>query len=55
MRTGVFYRSEDLHALSNADSETIFLALNVRKDIDLRTPKSTTFSPTSTCPARSSL
>ena len=45
MRTGVFYRSEDLHALSNADSETIFLALNVRKDIDLRTPEEYNLQP----------
>ncbi len=36
MRTGVFYRSEDLNSLSGSDS-AIITSLGVRYDIDLRT------------------
>jgi protein tyrosine/serine phosphatase len=51
MRTGVFYRSEDLNALSDADSDTIFSSLSVRKDIDLRTPTEYQAAPDQNVPA----
>src|ERR1035437_2964708 len=38
MRTGVFYRSEALSALTSADSGTLFSKLRIGLDIDLRTP-----------------
>jgi protein-tyrosine phosphatase len=51
MRTGVFYRSENLHALSTADSATIFSTLNVHKDIDLRTPNEYQAQPDQNVPS----
>ena len=38
MRTGVFYRSEALSALTSADLGTLFSKLRIGLDIDLRTP-----------------
>ena len=51
MRTGVFYRSEDLNTLSDADSATIFSSLSVYKDIDLRTPSEYQAKPDQNVPA----
>jgi protein-tyrosine phosphatase len=44
MRTGVFYRSDALNNLSNADSATI-TSLHVGRDIDLRTPNEINGAP----------
>jgi protein-tyrosine phosphatase len=47
MRTGVFYRSNQLHGLSDPNLATIS-TLNIRLDIDLRTPSE--YDPTWTPP-----
>ena len=44
MRTGVFYRSDDLSGLSTADSATLS-SLNIGRDIDLRTPSEIASAP----------